>query len=267
MYPHRFFIAAQLNTVYRRIQQYRLHFKPIQRDAFATWLAERATYYFDAGTLKKDLAPDVLEDIAHPLKLARRDYQNDIDNDVKRSWRHPENDFSFEVVLFPYGRNVYGIVYTEKEEFRNDFLKKVGGSWLYGEENTDFAQKREKVLFLKQEKAWEVVLGNGVPAERGLSVRLGKLRPDIGILEKELMPFIPSLEKRAKSFVQSAGVAEFAAIHDPEMKRGVNTIHNAITWMSDNPAEVARLRGIIIPKLKPTITEFDLLGFHRDKTK
>jgi hypothetical protein len=255
------FPDANLSQAYSVLEGFAPMISVLTSDELATFLAKVACRKLDA------VCAGGPNDGRSPLAAA----WDEIDKgrrDERQGLRHPLTDFEFRVDLFPFQSNVYGIVRTERDHWRQTLLRTFApavAEYAYWD-NTDPPDTVPVAEWKERSKVWDQIWRTMM---RGRSA--GGCRVDLSSTidppePAVIMAKLPNLAARIERTAKDRGIEHFFRSEgDPDEEfdkrdAAIRKIMRAPDWFRSEAgqswvaAESDRLRDVLIADI-----DFDLL--------
>lgn len=210
------FQSGSLQDLQAFLMKWRQILKPLHRAELAAVHARIATDTFDQSFIdpKSNAGKTPLMEAFHSVMDRQREIK-------KTGYRDCEVDFDFEVSVMPHGRNIYGIIYTERGKWRDLFMSQPEISDFSYWDDTDRPDDITERRWRHRYKVWDTILLRGpdaIPAMRGLSAQC--TTESLWIDAEDIIAAIKPHEVRVRNLARSA-------VMDAEFKR-------RMTGFSDN---------------------------------
>jgi hypothetical protein len=249
------FHSGSLQELQAFLMKWRGILKPLHHAELAAVHARIATDTFDQffiNPMAKAGKTPLMEAI-HSVMDRQREIK-------KTGYRDCEVDFDFEVSILPHGRNIYGIIYTERSKWRDLFMDQPEISDFSYWDNSDKPDEITAREWRHRYKVWDAILLRGpdaIPAMRGLSAQC--TTESIWIDAETIIPAIKPHEVRVRNLAKSAVMdAEFkrrmAGLSDAEVKAQVfSTFFDVEKWLKSPEGDAilqAKIKELetILPK-------------------
>lgn len=159
------FKSGSISALQDFLMRWRETLKPLHRYELASVYARIAT-----ETLDRSFTNPELQVGKTPWVEA---YSDVIDRQKKikqTGSRDPEVDFEFNISILPHGRKIYGIIFSERGNWRDLFLKQPEIEDFSYWNSTDRPDGISARAWNQRRKTWDAILGSrGIPALRGFS--------------------------------------------------------------------------------------------------
>jgi hypothetical protein len=236
--------------------------KSLHRNELAAVLARIAT-----DTLDRSFTNPELQVGKTPWSEAFSDVMDRQKTIKKTGSRDPEVDFDFDVSILPYGRKIYGIIYSERGDWRDLFLEQPeieDFSYWNNSDRPDTISARE---WNHRNKTWNTVLGSrGIPALRGFSAQCTEetLYVECEDVLEAVKPHVDRVFNRAKDVIIGAEMyRRMQEIAEPDRQKHIfETFWEAHDWMKTPEAKLLLQAKIseLSEKLPRVITKELLLS-------
>ncbi|TLX15956.1 hypothetical protein [Rhizobium sp. MHM7A] len=229
--------------------------KPLHRAGLAAVHARIATDTFDQSFInpKSKAGKTPLMEAYHSVMDRQREIK-------KTGYRDCEVDFDFEVSIMPHGRNIYGIIYTERGSWRDLFMDQPEISDFSYWDNSDRPSEITARQWRHRYKVWDALLLRGpdaIPAMRGLSAQC--TTESFYVEADDIVAAIKPHEVRVRNLARSAVMdadmkRRMARLSEAEVKSRVfETFFDVEKWLKSpdgNAALQAKIKEleIILPK-------------------
>lgn len=246
------------------IDRWRATFRNWHRQELAALIARDATEFIDTEALR-DLFPGTPERIDAPASTARdriRARQKDI---RATGLRDPQVDFDFSLSLHPHQDGLYGLVFSERQNWIDSFLESAEITRLPYWDNTDRPEHLDAAQWAARGDLWKSILDrdpSGRPAQAGFTAEMSPA-DTLGPPIEDLVDAQPTLDRRIELMAQHLYVdREIIAIHGVDGAPPIATIsriHCEITSEAGR-GKLQQLRSEIAPRLKDRLERDDFLG-------
>lgn len=109
------FTDDSIHTVFSRLQEFRKRVHELAIDAEGEYLANRIVRSIDSDACNG-------REPSNYISAAIKEMREEQQKSAASGGRHPLTDFEFRVMLLPYNGELYGMVFTEHQEWYNEFL-------------------------------------------------------------------------------------------------------------------------------------------------
>jgi hypothetical protein len=257
------FDSGSLQDLQAFLMKWRGWLKPLHRAELAAVHARIATDTFDQSFINpmSKAGKTPLMEAFHSVMDRQREIK-------KTGYRDCEVDFDFEVSIFPHGRNIYGIIYTERGSWRDLFMDQPEISDFSYWDNSDRPADLTARQWWHRYNVWDAILLGGpdsIPAMKGLSAQCTSesLYVDAEDIVAAIKPHKVRVRNLARSAVMEADMKRrMAGLSEAEIKSSVfETFFDVEKWLKSPDGEAALQAKveeleIILPK---TITKDMLL--------
>lgn len=249
------FHSGSLRDLQAFLMKWRGILKPLHRAELAAVHARIATDTFDQSytSPQKHAGKTPLMEALHSVMDRQREIK-------KTGYRDCEVDFYFEVSIMPHGRNIYGIIYTERGNWRDLFLDQPEISDFSYWDNSDRPDEITARQWRHRYKVWNAILltdPDAIPAMRGLSAQC--TTESLYIEADEIVAAIKPHEVRVRNLARDAVMGaeiqrRMAELSEAERKaRLFETFFDVERWLKSSDGDVllqAKIKEleIILPK-------------------
>lgn len=258
------FLTTDLLEVHRSCMVFRQKFKPLAEEKAAKWLVKRAVEELDRRTVRQNDA-EFKPAFCSPFCLAWDEMLEKMRRVERETAREPDVDFSVIVSILPHATGLYGIIYTEQQDFRDMWFAGAGVVDFHYQNSTDRPSNVSEEEWERRERTWDEILGHNVPAECGFSA-------DIVLLSKpvrtecltKVCEYLPSFESRVDRVAYDLLLEEkLKAVPEEELQRKfVSIIMGVNRAKEEDPRVKARyeeLKAVVGSMLRRDVTKEVLL--------
>lgn len=262
------FVSNDLLAIHEKFMAWRLRIRELTIEYEGRYIARQTVKLIDSFAAGRTTSlPD------NPFSKVRREFE-DAQSEIKKTQRrNPTIDWDFEVMVMPFRDQVYGIVFTDQNDWFTDFMAQDWVEDYSYWNNTDPPDGTSDEEWEIRGELWDSICNqdpSGVPGRAGFLADCTV--PFRWTTVDDVMPYLPTFEDRLKSAAK-AGVFMVKARElappagDPSPSFGwlweVEKYVNSDDGQAAIEAEVNRLR----PILKEELTKVDLLGWDPDAPK
>lgn len=229
------FLGNDLVEIHQHIMEWRAELRDLHKEAECRFIADMAANMIDEEFLRPGTQSGET-----PLMKAISHLWERQDAVRKTQRRDPAVDFQFDVSIMPFEGRIYGITFTEQNDWRRMWMAKPFveefGYW----NNTDAPDDMTNESWEERERIWNSILEPAIssaPSMAGFTAECShtSVFPDLDCV----LEFIPPLElraaRRAKFNVLNA---RFAHSSDGEPSIGARAI-SASSWFGSEDGQIA----------------------------
>lgn len=244
--------TGNLLVLYERLNALRGPIQDLQRRADATFLADHAVTAIDRAAADGT-------GIERPLSAAW-DELDQRRKEVKSSgYRDLSVDVDFSVCLMPYGKSIYGIVFTEHRDWADLLLGQPWAEPFDYWNNTDRDPSLTARQWAQRRRVWDAILKkDSRPSQCGVTFEI--LPKHYRVPVEEILALVPPLEQRAHALAVDRLCHE-RCMADPELDQQdvssfLSAHRRARRWLREPEGQEAlRASTERLSLLLPTIVE------------
>lgn len=220
------FLDSSIHTVFAHLQEFRKRVHELAIEAEGEYLANTIVHRIDLDVVNGKPSVNYISEAIREM----RDQQMESES---KGIRHPATDFEFKVMIMPYCGELYGIVFTERSSWYNEFIDNpwVKDYWYASVEKPKNVSQEE---WNTRGVVWkEMMKPSYVPSQHGFEMDLGLERyrwPDTN----NVLKHVKSFGDRVRSTANDKLIAErMKYIRDADPKAYEDSIFGAMFAASD----------------------------------
>lgn len=261
--------TSSLDEMVKHIAEFRMELAPLAKAHIAEFCARYAVRFIDDHYLRGRDDEKGRERMRCPLSAAWSELLDRARKVEREKVRDPEVDVECSITFIPFEGALYGMVFTEQNEFLDRWMQKPFVEDFHYQNRTDRPRNVSEYDWEERSRVWNGIFGSGIfrsaPALVGFAAACVDTLPSAPMPE-EVLPHVPSddsrLERVAFDIVSGRFMKEHGAQELSERKlwplamRAMSYIRETEEGRAAVTAEIARLR----PLLRTPLTKEDLLG-------
>lgn len=220
--------AGSLLVLHERLSALRGPIRDLQRRADAAFLCHHAVHAIDLAAARG-------EGVARPLSAARNELDERRRKITTTGHRDPAVDLDFSVGLMPYGKFVYGMIFTEHRDWADLLLAQPWAEPFHYWNGTDRDPNVPARDWARRGRVWGAIFQrDSRPSQCGMTFEV--LPAHHAVPLEDILALVPPLERRAHLIATDRLTYERCA-SDPE--RGAE---DGTAWMRSYQRARAWLR-------------------------
>jgi hypothetical protein len=253
------FADPDLATIHRQIMEWRAELRPLHQQAANRFVAELAIAAIDEERLRPGSHSGQIPVMEGISKLW------DMQAEVRKTQRrNPAVDFEFTISLMPFEGQVYGIVYSEQQEWLRLWMAKPFVIDFSYWDNTDPPEEVSEQDWAERGRVWDAILSEAVftaPSMAGFAADCTHeaLSPDIDNVVNELPSFQERISRTARFLVVSAEMSRRQSANPLDTRSLGSQAVEVHEWFRSEAgslafeAEKLRLANLLEPNVTKTM--------------
>lgn len=258
------FVSTDFHDVFSQIQSFRPTIADLTKKGVGHYLAHRLATMIDTEVANgTELGGNYLSKVTNQ-------FSESVDEMKKNGRRNPIIDFEFKIEIFPHNGEFYGMVFTEKGEWKKEMIAQGWATDFWYWDNTDHDEDISEEDWDERGKLWDAILGpDYVPSQHGVEADLTYqiLWPDWEWIEPNFPTFDFRLSQVSESRAAHAHMREIIKKDEAETDNShyMAAFTASRKWLKtdDGKAAVAAMADTVRPLLPPVLTRFVCDGWSK----